>query len=219
MRSLRLLPSCSSCGHGALTAAAADVDPAAPEPFFFRVSPITATAEQAVGATRYAVTVTNAPVGNAPFIRWYLDLKPGSTGRPAPTTCFPVARKRDRAGTCGRTRGSHSCGTTGQREATPRGRPTAATKRSWESRLPGRVTVVFENDSETCTASFVGTRERSAGLASGSLRSSADTFHSPYHVRCCARTPVRARGSTTFSDAPSRGRSTARSSPTRSARS
>ena len=49
--------------------AATSLAPASPESFFFRVSPITATPEPADGATRYTVAVTNAPVGNTPFIR------------------------------------------------------------------------------------------------------------------------------------------------------
>ena len=141
----------------AALAAAADVHPASTEPFFFRVSPIEATAERAVGATRYGVTVTNAPVGNAPFIRWYLDLKPGSTNAHCSNDVLPGGTKTGPGRYVWKNQGVSFMWYHG-----PAG--SYASRRSYgcdpaklgRNGYPGTVTVVFENDSETCTASFIG---------------------------------------------------------------
>ena len=137
--------------------AATSVDPAAPESFFFRVSPLTATPQPADGATRYAVAVTNAPVGNAPFIRWYLDPQPGPTGSPCSNDVLSGGTKVRPGRYVWKNQGLSFVwyhGPTGSYAA--RKSYGCDQGRLGEHGYPGRVTVVFENDSETCTASFVG---------------------------------------------------------------
>jgi hypothetical protein len=141
----------------ALAAATAAADPASPEPFFFRVSPIEATAQLASGATRYGVTVTNTPVGNAPFIRWYLDLKPGATNALCSNDTLPGGTRAGPGRYVWKNQGLSFVWYHG-----PKG--SYAARRSYgcdqaqlgRNGYPGTVTVVFENDSETCTASFAG---------------------------------------------------------------
>ena len=110
-----------------------------------------------MGATRYEVTVTNAPVGNAPFIRWYLDLKPGSTNARCSNDVLPGGTKAGPGRYVWKNQGLSFMWYHG-----PKG--SYAARRSYgcdQAKLgrngyPGTVTVVFENDSETCTASFAG---------------------------------------------------------------
>ena len=138
--------------------AAMSVDPAAPESFFFRVSPITATPRPAEGATLYAVAVTNAPVGNAPFIRWYLDLRPGSKGALCSNDVLPGGTEVRPGRFVWKNQGLSFVWYHGPPGSYAARKSYGCDQRSLGERgSPGTVTVVFENDSETCTASFVGT--------------------------------------------------------------
>ena len=69
---------------------------------FFRLSRIQAVSP-AQSATRYSVTVTNAPIGNTPYARWYLELKPPARQHlPAPTSFVRAVSSSRRTGLAGK---------------------------------------------------------------------------------------------------------------------
>jgi hypothetical protein len=145
-------------GAVAGTQGAQAAGPAASEPFFFSVSPIQATSLPGQGATRYQVTVSGAPVGNVPYARWYVDLKPDRSDGPCSNDVLPGATRLSATRYMWKNQGTSFVwyhGPVGS-YAADRSYGCDQTKLG-QSGYPGTVTVVFENDSEHCTASFSGT--------------------------------------------------------------
>ena len=132
--------------------------PASSEPFFFSISPIQATSLAGQGATRYQVTVTGAPVGNAPYARWYVDLKPDRSDGPCSNDVLPGATRLSPTRYVWKNQGSSFIWYHGPVGSYAADRSYGCDQAKLEqSGYPGTVTVVFENDSEHCTASFSGT--------------------------------------------------------------
>ena len=141
---------------GSAGARAAKPDPQAS--LFFGISRIQAVALPGRAATSYSVEVTNAPVGNTPYARWYLDLKPSATGRIDCTNALLPGGTR-----IGSTRyGWRNQGTTfvwfhGAQSSYPADRGYGCDQADLgRNGYPGSVRVVFENDSQHCTATFRG---------------------------------------------------------------
>ena len=126
---------------------------------FFNVSPIQAVSPAAGSVTRYRVTVTNAPPGNAPYARWYLDLKPpASTALACSNLVLPGGEQVAQNRYLWKNLGTafvwyHGAkGTYGAHRAYG-----CDQSRIGRDGYPGTVTVVLENDSQHCTATFAGT--------------------------------------------------------------
>jgi hypothetical protein len=139
--------------------ASADARAATPTGYFFGVSRVQAVSSAVGSVTRYSVTVTNAPVGNAPFARWYLDVRPPvSAGLACTDLVLPggvrVAPNRYLWKNLG-TAFLWYHGAKGAYSADPA--YGCDQSRIGHGGYPGTVTVILENDSEHCTATFTGT--------------------------------------------------------------
>ncbi len=129
--------------------------PASP---FFRLSPIRAVSP-APSLTRYSVTVTNAPVGDAPYARWYLQLKtPASAGGACSDVIRAGGQRLSQTRFVWKNQGSSFVWYHGAEGAYASDRSYGCEQsRIGHDGYPGTVTVVFENDSQHCTATFAGT--------------------------------------------------------------
>jgi len=132
--------------------------PASSEPFFFSVSPIQATRVPGQAATRYRVTVTGAPVGNAPYARWYLDLKPDRSDGVCSNDVLPGATRLSATRYVWKNQGTSFAWYQGPVGSYSADRSYGCDQaKLGRNGYPGKVTVVFENDSEHCTASLSST--------------------------------------------------------------
>jgi hypothetical protein len=126
-------------------------------PLFFGLSPIHAVPLSGRSATRYSVQLSNAPVGNTPYARWYLDLKGSASGLLCTNDLLPGG-----ALVSGTRYGWKNLGTTftwfyGAKGSYRADRSYGCDQAELgRNRYPGTLTVVFENDSEHCTAKFTG---------------------------------------------------------------
>ena len=138
--------------------AAQATNPAASSSLFFRMSPVQAVGSEGLSATRYSVQVTNAPVGNAPYARWYLDLKPSSsTGRSCTNDVLPGGVRLKGSRYVWKNQGMSFVWYHGAKGSYPSDRSYGCVQGELgQNGYPGTVTVVFENDSQHCTATFVG---------------------------------------------------------------
>lgn len=122
------------------------------------MSPVQAVGLERLSATRYSVQVTNAPVGNAPYARWYLDLKPSSsTGRACTNDVLAGGVRLKGSRYVWKNQGMSFVWYHGARGSYPSDRSYGCEQgEPGQDGYPGTVTVVFENDSQHCTATFVG---------------------------------------------------------------
>jgi hypothetical protein len=140
----------SACAHAAAPASAWS---------FFSVSPIQAVSPAAGSLNRYSVTVTNAPLGNAPYARWYLDVKPpASTDLACTDAVLPGGEQVAQNRYLWKNLGTAFVWYHGAKGAYAAHRAYGCVQSQiGRNGYPGTVTVVLENDSQHCTATFVGT--------------------------------------------------------------
>jgi hypothetical protein len=140
---------------GSAGARGAQPDPSAS--LFFGLSPIHAVPLSGRSATRYSVQLSNAPVGNTPYARWYLELKGSASGVLCANDLLPGGARLS-----GTRYGWKNLGTTftwfyGAKDSYPADPSYGCDQAEvGHSGYPGTLTVVFENDSEHCTAKFTG---------------------------------------------------------------
>ncbi len=137
-------------------AGAAPPDPGAT--FFFDVSRIEAVPFPGLSATRYEVEVTNAPIGNTPYARWYLNLKPSASSGASCDNALLAGGERLSPTRYGwRNQGRSFVWYHGPADSYPADRSYGCDQAELgHGGYPGRVTVVLENDSQHCTATFAG---------------------------------------------------------------
>lgn len=136
-------------------AGGAAASPGAAESLFFRLSPIQAVTLAHQSATRYSVTVSDAPVGNEPYARWYLDLPAGAAD--CTDAVLAGGTRVSRTEFAWKNQGTTFAWYHGARGTYRADRSYGCDQaRIGRHGYPGRVTVVFENDSQHCTATFTG---------------------------------------------------------------
>jgi hypothetical protein len=143
----------------AFTSCAADAGhaTAAPEPFFFRLSPIRAVSTQAQSSTTYTVSVTNAPAGNAPYARWYLQPKPSASGAVCTNAILSGGTPSGHGELVWKNQGPTFVWYHGAKGTYSADRSYGCDQATiGRAGYPGKVTVVYENDSQHCTAYFAG---------------------------------------------------------------
>jgi hypothetical protein len=121
--------------------------PAALETSFFRLSPMRVEPLSGGTAVRYSVTVSNAPVGNAPYFRWYLRLTPP----PSPLGNEAVATDRTRSDCANRALFGRKQLSAGRYVWENLG-PTFVWRGSRFAECRGTISVLAENDQQHCTA-------------------------------------------------------------------
>lgn len=141
---------------GAAAATPASTESSSTESAFFRLSPIEAVSLAGRSLTRYSVSVSNAPVGNTPFARWYLDLPAGADG--CTNELVPGGTRLSPTRYVWKNQGTSFTWYHGAKGSYPADRAYGCDQaKIGQAGYPGAVTVVLENDSQHCTATFAGT--------------------------------------------------------------
>jgi hypothetical protein len=130
--------------------------PASSEPFFFSLSPIRAIPVPGQAATRYQASLSGVPAGDAPSARWYIDLKPDPSDSPCSDELLAGARRLSPTRYVWANQGDSFLWFHGPVGSYPSDPAYGCDQAKLGRVYPGTVTVVFENDFQTCKASFSG---------------------------------------------------------------
>ena len=146
---------------GEISAARA-AGPAATESFSFGITRIQATTQSGNTTTTYRIGITHAPPDDRPFVRWYIALRPTSGGPSCSNGLLYGGVRVAATRFLWRNQGLSFVWYHGPVGSYPSDRAYGCNQHLVaRAGYPGTVTVVLENDSETCSASFVGAGAKS----------------------------------------------------------